>query len=336
MKVRALVGFGVLLSSVVWLILQNQLCQWQLDLTTIYQSQLQEISKKNTEMQPPFDSEIADLKQQLFSSAYQLSKVSRTLRETHLQVDSNYEALLQQAQDEVPQQTEQRSPSPAKTAFAAFTHPENAYARANKSIPKLYDSYLNALGIPGTERLAIIEIMVNFGALRYQMLGELLAGAMPPDTAVNLFGADALSENLKDSLTATQQGNLRKYDRLLTIDILREFYRQSLQNAGSALEGLIQEQVTGALIDEVLSAENNWGALVGRDGSMRSAYQGKLAAFDRARAVLEPRLNTQQLDHFDRFIDTQSSGIDVILEASSNGSGRVSMTQVRISVEDLP
>ena len=72
------------------------------------------------------------------------------------------------------------------------------------------------------------------------------------------------------------------------------------------------------------------------DGSMRSAYNDKLAAFDRARNVLEPDLNTQQLEHLDRFIETQSSGIDVILEASTDGSGRVSITQARIGVENLP
>ena len=85
-----------------------------------------------------------------------------------------------------------------------------------------------------------------------------------------------------------------------------------------------------------MSAENNWGALVAEDGSMRSAYNDTLAAFDRARDVLEADLTTQQLDHLDRFIDTQSSGIDVILEATSDRSGRVSITQARIGVEDLP
>ena len=151
-----------------------------------------------------------------------------------------------------------------------------------------------------------------------------------------MFGADALSENLQNSLTTTQQDDLRQYDRLLKYDTLREIYQQALRNTGTALDAAIQEQVTGALIDEVLSAENNWGALVAEDGSMRSAYNDKLTAFDRARDFLEPDLNTQQLEHLDRFIDAQVSGIDVILEASSDGSGRVSITQARIGVEDLP
>lgn len=295
--VRPLLGFGVLLASVVWLAAQNLRLQQDLDLAMSNQSQPQEVP---------------------------------------LLVGSNYAAPLLQVRDEVSQQTRQRRPGTAGTAFASFTDPEKAYARANESIPKFYDSYLNALGIPGTERQGIVGTMVDFGAQRYQMLDELLAGSISPDRAVNLFGADALSKHLQTALTATQQGDLRQYDRLLKNGTLREAYQQSLRNTGSALDGAIQEQVTRALIDEVLSAENNWGALVAEDGSMQSAYNDKLAAFERAREVLEPDLNTQQLEHYDRFINAQLSGIDVILEASSDGSSRVSITQVRIGVEDLP
>ena len=334
--VRLLLGFGVLLVSIVGLAVQNQRLQQKLDLAMSYQSQLQDILETNAEQHLQSENEITDLNQQISSAAYQLSNLSRTLQETRLQVDPNYDALLQQARDEVAQQTRQRRPSTTETAFASFTNPENARALANESMPKLYDSYLNALGIPGTERQRVMEAMVDFGAQRYQMLGELLAGSLSSEQASTVFGADALSENLQNSLTTTQQDDLRQYDRLLKYDTLREIYQQALRNTGTALDAAIQEQVTGALIDEVLSAENNWGALVAEDGSMRSAYNDKLTAFDRARDFLEPDLNTQQLEHLDRFIDAQVSGIDVILEASSDGSGRVSITQARIGVEDLP
>lgn len=181
-----------------------------------------------------------------------------------------------------------------------------------------------------------MEALVDFGAQRYQMLDELLAGSISPDQAVALFGADALSENLQNLLTATQQDDLRQYDQLLRNDTLREVYQQSLRNMGTALEGATREEVTQALVNEIVSAENNWGSLVAEDGSMRSAYNDKLAAFDRARNALGPDLNTQQLEHLDRFIETQSSGIDVILEASSDRSGSVSITQARVGVENLP
>ena len=42
----------------------------------------------------------------------------------------------------------------------------------------------------------------------------------------------------------------------------------------------------------------------------RLQYANKVAAFDRARDTLEPDLNGQQLDHLDRFIDAQLSGIE--------------------------
>jgi hypothetical protein len=335
-KFKPLLGFGVLLAWVVWLAVQNQSLQQHLDLALSYQSQLQKLSQSNAQQRLQFENEISDLNEQLSSATYQFSNLSSTLQKTRLQVDPNYDDLLQQARDEVAQQTRQRQAGTNGTAFAAFTDPENARARANDSMPKLYDSYLNSLGIPGTERQRIMETLVDFGAQRYQMLDELLAGSMSPDQSVALFGANALSENLQNSLTATQQVDLRQYDQLLKFDTLREVYQQSLRNTGTALAGATQEQVTQALIDEVVSAENNWGALVAEDGSMRSAYNDKLAAFDRARNVLEPDLNTQQLEHLDRFIETQSSGIDVILEASSDGSGSVSITQARVGVENLP
>jgi hypothetical protein len=303
-KFKPLFGFGILLLSVVWLVAQNQRLQLYLDLALSYQSQEQKLPESNAQQR--------------------------------LQVDPNYDALLQQARDEVAQQASQRRPSTTGTAFSSFTDTENARARANEIMPKLYDSFLNALGIPGTERQRIMETLVDFGAQRYQMLDELLAGSISPDQAVALFGADALSKNLQNLLTATQQDDLRQYDQLLRNDTLREVYQQSLRNMGTALEGATREEVTQALINEVVSAENNWGSLVAEDGSMRSAYNDKLAAFDRARNALGPDLNTQQLEHLDRFIETQASGIDVILEASSDRSGSVSITQARVGVENLP
>ena len=225
MKFKPLFGFGILLLSVVWLVAQNQRLQLYLDLALSYQSQEQKLPESNAQQR--------------------------------LQVDPNYDALLQQARDEVAQQASQRRPSTTGTAFSSFTDTENARARANEIMPKLYDSFLNALGIPGTERQRIMETLVDFGAQRYQMLDELLAGSISPDQAVALFGADALSKNLQNLLTATQQDDLRQYDQLLRNDTLREVYQQSLRNMGTALEGATREEVTQALINEVVSAENN-------------------------------------------------------------------------------
>lgn len=335
-KLSLQLGFAALLASVVWLLVQNQRIQQQLDLAMSYQRQLQELSESNVEQRLQFEDEVANLNQRLSSTAFQLSNLSNTLQETRLQVDPNYDTLLQQARNEVAQQTRRRRPDAGGSPFASFSDPENALALANDSIPRLYDSYLNTLGIPGTERQRIMEAMVDFGAQRLQMMDELLAGSLSAEQAQSLFGANALAENLQQSLTATQQADLRQFDLQLKYDTLREVYQQSFRNTGTAISGAVQQQVEAALIAEVLSAENNWGALVAEDGSMLSAYNDSLAAFGRARDVLEPNLNTQQMAHLDRFIDTQTSGIDMILEVSTDASGRVSLTQARIGVEDLP
>ena len=47
-----------------------------------------------------------------------------------------------------------------------------------------------------------METLVDFGAQRYQMLDELLAGSMSPDQSIALFGANALFESLQNSLSA--------------------------------------------------------------------------------------------------------------------------------------
>jgi hypothetical protein len=207
---------------------------------------------------------------------------------------------------------------------------------ANASMPKLYDSYLNALGIPGTERQQVMEALIDFATLRYQMLGTLLEGSLSPDEAVSVFGADALAQNLQDSLTAAQQDELRLYDQLIKQDTLREVYQQALQRTGNAISGSVQNRVMTALLYEVLSPQTNWGALVAADGSMRSAHRERLAAFDRARDTLQGDLNAQQLNHLDRFIEAQGNGVDIILEASTDGDGRVSITQARVAAENLP
>ena len=92
--VRLLLGFGVLIVSIVGLAVQNQRSQ-HLDLAMSYQSQLQDSLDTNAEQRLQFENEIAGLNQQLSSAAYQLSNLSRTLQETRLQVDPNYDALLQ-------------------------------------------------------------------------------------------------------------------------------------------------------------------------------------------------------------------------------------------------
>ena len=101
MKFKPLLGFGVLLACTVWLTAKNQSLQQHLDLALSCQSQLQELFQSNARQRLQFESEISDLNEQPYSATYQLSNLSGTLVKTRLQVDPDYDALLQQARDEV-------------------------------------------------------------------------------------------------------------------------------------------------------------------------------------------------------------------------------------------
>ena len=129
-------GFGVLLACVAWLAVHNERSR-HLDLALSSRSQLQELSQSNTQQRLQFESEISDLNEQLSNATDQLSNLSSTLQKTRLQVNPNHDGLLQQARNEAAQQTRQRQTGTNETAFAAFTDPENARARANESMPKL-------------------------------------------------------------------------------------------------------------------------------------------------------------------------------------------------------
>ena len=90
------------------------------------------------------------------------------------------------------------------------------------------------------------------------------------------------------------------------------------------------------VIDELFSEENNYGALVADNGSMTSAYIDKLDSFDRARERLEPNLTVEQLSQFDRFAESQFGTVDVVLEANTDGEGKVQVRNMRLSSESLP
>lgn len=335
MKNGILIALGISLAATLWFALQNQNLRKELKLAMDYQNQLQELSQSNAEQRLQFESEINSLNSQLRSSAFQLSNLSSSLQEARLQADPEFEALLEQARQEVAREAPRAAPRRTRSPFSTFSDPDSALALANDNIPRMYDSFINALGIPGTERQQVMDAMVNFASQRYQMLDALVDGSLSRDDAIAYFGADALAQSLGLELNTEQLADLRVYDQLLRQDTLREVYQQALNRTGNAIDGMSQDRVIDGLIGEVLSAENNWGALVAEDGSMLSAYNDKISAFDRARENLAPDLNGEQLGQLDRFIEAQISGVDVILEASTDSSGRVSITQARIGPENL-
>ncbi len=163
-----------------------------------------------------------------------------------------------------------------------------------------------------------------------------MEGTLTAEQAEDLFAANALAKNMQATLNPGQQEQLAEYDLLLKQDTLVEVYKQALLRTGDAISGASQEQIVNVLVDEILSIENNYAALVNNQGSMRDAHNDKIAAFHRARETLLPQLDSAQIEHLDRFINAQTSGVDIILEASTDGEGRVSITQARIGMENLP
>ena len=97
-----------------------------------------------------------------------------------------------------------------------------------------------------------------------------------------------------------------------------------------------QSHVLDVVLDEIYSPQNNYGAIVAEDGSMVNAYNNQLDAYDRARANLLEEINGDQLQQFDRFVEERSSGVDIMLEATTDGSGRVAVRNFRVGVDDLP
>ncbi len=169
MKLLVVLTFGLLLASLGFLVLQNQQTAQQLQSALSYQTQLQQLSEDNARQRLRFEAQIEALNQQLLSSSVQLTNLSNTLQETRLQIDPDYEKLLQQARTEVAQQqTMRQGDSNRGSAFASYSDPSNAKALAMNNMPRLYDSYLNALGIPGTERQLVMDAIVDFAALHYQ------------------------------------------------------------------------------------------------------------------------------------------------------------------------
>lgn len=336
MKFSVILIVGLLVAGIAFLLFENQRMETQLQLAMSYQSQVQQLAEENVGMRLELEAKIEAMNTQINSAGHQLANLSNILQETKLKIDPNYDALLQQARDEVIQEERQRRDTAGRSPFASFSDPANARALAMDNLPRMYDSYLNALGIPGTERQQVMNAMVEFGTQRYQMLAALLEGRLTAEQANQFFAEGALSRQLETVLSQEQQAELRQYDLFLKQDTLQEVYRQELNRTGDAINAVIQDQIMQVLVDEILSEQNNYGALVAEDGSMLSAHGDKIAAFARARERLLPELNAEQLGQLDRFIDGQASAVDVILEASTDGNGRVSITQARVGVNDLP
>lgn len=315
--------------------LNNSSLQEQLALAQGYSQQLQEQTELNTRQRLAFEKQLEELQDQLLSTSSQLTSIDAALKEARSQANPEYEALLEKARMEVAQQPQRRRQGSAG-GLGAFFDPDTARSLAADIMPQMYENFLNTLGIPGEERQVIMEAMIDFSSQRYQNLGELLAGNLSTDQAMALFGPQAILNGMDDLLTAEQVSELAQYDSLVQQDSARHIYGSELSRMGDAISGSTQDLVIDTLLNEVYSSENNYGALVSPDGSMTSAHNSQVDAYNRARDTLQADLNDDQLNQLDRFINNRSNVVDVVMEATTDGNGRVSVRSSQVGLDDLP
>ena len=336
MKFVVLIAMGLLIGGLSFLQMQNTQLNQDLELAMGFQSQLQQQAEENVRQRLEFEKQIQGLQEQILSASIRLSNLSTSLQEARERSNPEYDRLLEQARQEVAQESAPIRRRQGGGPFSPFADPATADARAADSIPKLYEDYVNNLGIAGTERLDVMDALVEYGSERYQMLGDLLEGNLSTDQAASMFGADALIDSMADMLTEQQLADLRDYDLGIRQDTVREVYGQDLGRSGSAISGADQDRVMDVMLEELFSAESNYGAIVAGDGSAVTAFNDQLEAYQRTRDRLQDELNAEQLTQLDQFVAGQSTGMDVLLEATTDGSGRTALTRARVSVDDLP
>ncbi len=335
MKFALIIAAALLIGGLSYLQIQNSDLQQRLTLAMTFETQLQQQSEQSTLQRLEFEQQIRDLQAQLLNTNSQISSLNTALRQARDQIDPQYPALLEQARLEAAQATSPARSAAGGSPFSTFSDPAMARSRAADSIPKMYGSFVNALGIAGTERLDVMEALVEFGSERNQRLSALLDGSIAAEQASSLFGADALGNAMQQMLTEQQLAELNQYDLLIRQETANEIYGDSLAKSGSAISGASHDRVMQVMLDELFSVQNNYAALVADDGSMITAYNDQLAAYQRTRDRLQGELDADQLTQLDRFLQSQSNGVDVILEASTDGSGRVSVMRARVGAADL-
>ena len=329
--IALLAVFGLMIYALVDL--RDENARLQADISD-YQRQLREQTEIADESRREMTRRVEDLQRQLVDAGDQLLSLGEELAETREMISPDYERLLRQAREEVAD--ERQAAQVSGTARAMSVDPETARAAAAARVPELYGDFVSELGLDGDEREQIMSALVDFESLRSQMRADLLAGNLTPQQALDLFGADALSRNLANLLGGEQLAELQQYNNFLKRESARLIYGETLSRMGAALSGEAQQLALQTLLDELYTEANDFGALVGPDGSMRTAYNSQLEAYDRARQQLQGELDPEQLNQLDRFLDSRRNGIDLVLEASVDDSGGLRLRNERVAVENLP
>jgi len=304
-----------------------------------YQRQLREQSEAAARSREELAGRIAELQAQLADARTLLGGVTSELESLREQVSPDYERLLRRAREEAA--NEQRSARDMQAASVLAVDPETARAAAAARVPELYGDFLAGLGLGEENQARVMAALVDFEATRSQLRADLLAGNLSPQQALDYFGSGAISANLGNLLGGGFSGSgqlaeLQQYSNFLSRDAARLIYGETLSRMGAALAGEAGELALRTVLDELYSEAANHGALVGPDGSMRTAHNSQLAAFDRARGQLQGQLDAEQLNQLDRFLDARRNGMDIVLEASVDDSGGLRLRNERVAAENLP
>lgn len=299
-----------------------------------YRRQLREQTAAADERRQELSQRTGELQQELVEAGNQLASLAGQLAETREMISPDYERLLQQAREEVA--GERQAAQVSGAARAMSVDPETARAAAAARVPELYGEFMSELELDADDQEQVMSALVDFESMRAQLRADLLAGNLTPQQAVDLFGADALSRNLANLLGGDQLAELQQYNNFLNRDSARLIYGETLSRMGAALSGDAQQLALQTLLDQLYSEANNYGALVGPDGSMRTAYNSQLEAYDRTRAQLQGELDPEQMNQLDRFLDSRRNGVDLVLEASVDESGGLRLRNERVAVENLP
>lgn len=304
-----------------------------------YQRQLREQSESAARSREELAGRIAELQAQLADARTLLGGVTSELESLREQVSPDYERLLRRAREEAA--NEQRSARDMQAASVLAVDPETARAAAAARVPELYGDFLAGLGLGEENQARVMAALVDFAATRSQLRADLLAGNLSPQQALDYFGSGAISANLGNLLgggfsDSGQLAELQQYSNFLSRDAARLIYGETLSRMGAALAGEAGELALRTVLDELYSEAANHGALVGPDGSIRTAHNSQLAAFDRARGQLQGQLDAEQLNQLDRFLDARRNGMDIVLEASVDDSGGLRLRNERVAAENLP
>ncbi|MCY4015784.1 MAG: hypothetical protein OXF82_01330 [Gammaproteobacteria bacterium] len=304
-----------------------------------YQRQLREQSESAARSREELAGRIAELQAQLADARTLLGGVTSELESLREQVSPDYERLLRRAREEAA--NEQRSARDMQAASVLAVDPETARAAAAARVPELYGNFLAGLGLGEENQARVMAALVDFEATRAQLRADLLAGNLSPQQALDYFGSGAISANLGNLLgggfsDSGQLAELQQYSNFLSRDAARLIYGETLSRMGAALAGEAGELALRTVLDELYSEAANHGALVGPDGSIRTAHNSQLAAFDRARGQLQGQLDAEQLNQLDRFLDARRNGMDIVLEASVDDSGGLRLRNERVAAENLP